>query len=86
VTNEAPTQGYSSDAAERAAHGENNKGLIVIVILTLLTVLEFVVAIAIDDTLGLILGLTPFALIKAGLIFWFFMHVYKLWKGEEDHA
>jgi hypothetical protein len=48
--------------------------------------LEFVVAIVIDDSLGLVLALTPFALVKAGLIFWFFMHVYKLWKGEEDHA
>ncbi len=86
MTNEVPAQEYSSPAAERVAHDENNKGLIVIALLALLTVLEFVVAIAIDDSLGLVLALTPFALIKAGLIFWFFMHVYKLWKGEEDHA
>lgn len=86
MTNEVPTQGYNSPAAERVARVENNKGVIVMAVLALLTILEFVVAIVIDDSLGLVLALTPFALVKAGLIFWFFMHVYKLWKGEEDHA
>ena len=70
-------------AAERR---EQRHGLLIIGLLALLTVAEFVVAIAIDSTVGLIVGLTPFALVKAALILWYFMHVYKAWRGEEEHG
>ncbi len=72
--------------AARLERRENNRGLFIITLLAVLTILEFVVAIVIDDSLGLILGLTPFALAKAWLILHYFMHVYKLWRGEEDHS
>ncbi len=81
---DAPQTRTPADARRESA--DQFLGITVIVILALLTVFEFVVAIAVDDTIGLIAGLTPFALGKAGLIFWYFMHVYKLWRGEEDHG
>ncbi len=64
---------------------EQSRGFLVFVMLAILTILEFVVAIAVDDSFWLVIGLTPFALVKAALIFYVFMHVYKLWRGEEEH-
>jgi hypothetical protein len=26
------------------------------------------------------------ALLKAAVVVWVFMHVYRLWRGEEDHS
>jgi hypothetical protein len=78
------TQTLSTAAAEHVRH-EQIRGIYVIVILAILTILEFVVAIAVDSSLWLVIGLTPFALLKAGFILYFFMHVYKVWRGEEQH-
>ncbi len=64
---------------------EQIRGVAIIVILAILTILEFVVAVAVDSSLWLVIGLTPFALLKAGLIVYFFMHVYLVWRGEEQH-
>jgi heme/copper-type cytochrome/quinol oxidase subunit 4 len=78
-------QVQSPAAAQRERH-EQIRGVYVIVILSILTILEFVVAITVDSSLWLVIGLTPFALLKAGFIFYFFMHVYKVWRGEEQHS
>ena len=77
-------QSLPTSAAQHARY-EQIRGIYVIVILAILTILEFVVAIVVDSSLWLVIGLTPFALLKAGLILYFFMHVYKVWRGEEQH-
>lgn len=79
------SHGQTPQQADAERH-EQNRGLVVVALLAILTVLEFVVAIVIDSTEGLIAGLTPFALVKAGMIVWYFMHVYRVWRGEEDHS
>ena len=57
---------------------------IVFGVLTILTIVEFIVATA---DLALVGGafLILIALAKAGLIVQFFMHIYRLWRGEESH-
>ena len=77
-------QSRQTTAAQHAQR-EQLRGIYVIVVLAILTILEFVVAIVVDSSLWLVIGLTPFALLKAGFIFYFFMHVYKVWRGEEQH-
>ena len=79
-------QAIEDRQSARSQRRENNRGLFIITLLGVLTILEFAVALAINDSLGLILGLTPFALVKAWLVVHYFMHVYKLWRGEEDHS
>jgi cytochrome c oxidase subunit IV len=51
------------------------------VALMVLTILEFGVAIALR---GSIIPLFLIALIKAAMIVWVFMHIYRLWR-EESH-
>ncbi|GMQ78800.1 MAG: hypothetical protein BMS9Abin02_1338 [Anaerolineae bacterium] len=54
--------------------------LIVIIVLAVLTAIEFVVALSLDN------ATTPLyiiALVEAGLVVQFFMHIYRLWRGEE---
>ncbi len=58
------------------------RGLVVIVILAVLTVIEFIIAISLDTgRFGL---LTVIALIKAWFILDYFMHISQLWKTEEE--
>lgn len=56
------------------------QGIIVFIGLAVLTVLEILVAIGLD---GPLVPLFVIALIKAGLIVNYFMHVYRLWREEE---
>jgi cytochrome c oxidase subunit 4 len=60
------------------------RGLIVIVGLALLTAVEYVIAIAAPGGVALLLGVI--ALIKAGLILYYFMHVAQIWRTDEEHA
>lgn len=62
-------------------------GYIVAVLLAVFTVVEYVFAL---NSLGVsdevrIVGLSASAIVKAALILWFFMHFYRLWRGEEAH-
>ncbi len=66
---------------ERAAQ---NLGLWVIVLLAVLTAVEFGIFAAVDATAALILLLIPIALLKAWLILNFFMHVARVWRSEES--
>ncbi len=59
-------------------------GLRVIALLALLTFVEFVVFVVIDASAALIVLLMPIALAKAYLILSFFMHVSRVWRGEEE--
>ena len=53
---------------------------IVGLILAALTIVEFLIAVNFENNLGY---LTAFALAKAALIVYYFMHMYRLWRTEE---
>ncbi len=73
------THGSSEARAQR-------RGLRVIVLLAVLTAVEYAIAVQVDSTEALLGLLTPIALIKAGYILWYFMHLPRVWRGEEEHA
>ena len=54
---------------------------IVFIALVALTVAEFFVAALLNSLVALLL----IALLKAGLIVYYFMHIYNLWNSEESH-
>ncbi len=77
-----PTQ-----TAERSAEATvQARGAMAMVVLGVLTIVEFIVAINIDSTTLVVLLLVVMALAKAWIIVRTFMHVTKLWQGEGDHA
>ncbi|NJN53900.1 MAG: cytochrome C oxidase subunit IV family protein [Anaerolineae bacterium] len=55
-------------------------GMNVFIGLMLLTLVEFYVSVYLNSTVGIFITM----LIKAALIVYFFMHVYRLWR-EESH-
>jgi heme/copper-type cytochrome/quinol oxidase subunit 4 len=57
------------------------QGIMVFVALAILTVIEVVIAAYLDDPA---VPLVIIALVKAGLIVQYFMHIYRLWR-EESH-
>lgn len=56
-------------------------GLIVIIVLAILTVIEYAVAVGMER--GSWPYLAAMALAKAGLIAWYFMHMAQIWGKEE---
>ena len=58
------------------------RGNMVLLALALLTIVEFYIALASPSTVLLLL----IALLKAAVVVWVFMHVYRLWRGEESHS
>lgn len=65
--------------------GENtalNQGLIIFVFLAALTALEFFVAVAI----GSVALLAIIALVKAGLVVYYYMHIYRLNRADEGES
>jgi heme/copper-type cytochrome/quinol oxidase subunit 4 len=72
------------DAGEATEMG---RGMRVALLLAVLTILEYVAAIALQaSSIGLVAVLTPIALLKAWAIFMYFMHLAKVWRGEEEAA
>lgn len=63
-----------------AKPGDLLRGVNIFIILGVLTALEFVIAV----TNANILLLTITAILKAGLVLWYFMHIYKIADGDED--
>ncbi len=59
---------------------EYRQNIYVFLGLAVLTVLEFLVAVNLEQAT---VALVIIALIKAGLIVQFFMHIYRLWQAEE---
>ena len=49
-------------------------------ILTALTIVEFIIAVNFENNIGI---LSVFALGKAVLIVFYFMHMYRIWRTEE---
>ena len=58
------------------------QGVLVFIGLAILTVGEFFVSAATDGSAVLLFII---ALLKAGIIAQFFMHIYRLWRTEEGH-
>jgi hypothetical protein len=60
-------------------------GWIVAVLLGVLTVLEYIFAGQVHDDTGRFVGIALAAGLKAGLIGYYFMHIYRVWRAEEAH-
>lgn len=74
----------TSRALREAA--DQKRGLIVFLALGLLTGVEYVVAVSLDSKVALVLLLSAAAVGKCWAITLYFMHVYRLWRGEEAHS
>ena len=58
------------------------QGVLVFITLAILTGLEFWVSSVTDGSAALLFII---AIVKAGIIVNFFMHIYRLWRPEEEH-
>ena len=67
---------------EQKRKAEYRRNVYVFIVLALLTLGEFFIAINLENPA---VPLMIVALIKAGLIIYYFMHVYRLWR-EEEHG
>jgi cytochrome c oxidase subunit 4 len=67
-------------ASRRAAY---RLGVYVLIALAVLTALEFVIAVVLNGSIGFLFVI---ALAKAGLILQYYMHLNKVWSGEEAHG
>ncbi len=65
----------------REGNGPVRTGWVVFLWLAVLTAVEFIVAVTVDANLPIMVVI---ALIKAGLIVYYFMHVLRIWRGEEE--
>ncbi len=61
--------------------GPLGRGWVVFIGLAILTVAEYFLAISIDQNVAI---LVVFAIAKAGLIIHYFMHLARLWFGDEE--
>ncbi|MGE3858071.1 MAG: cytochrome C oxidase subunit IV family protein [Dehalococcoidia bacterium] len=69
-------------AAESA---DQKRGLTVFLILAILTVAEYLIAVGLDNIVLLVVLLSAAALAKCWAIAVYFMHISRLWRGEEAH-
>lgn len=65
--------------------GAFQKGYVVAVFLAIVTVAEYFFAVGLANDQARFIGLAAAALVKAWLIVWYFMHVYRIWRAEEAH-
>ena len=65
---------------------EQRRGVRVIALLAVLTAIEYLFAISIGSVPLLVALLAVVALLKAWQIVQYFMHISKLWRGEEGHS
>ena len=64
---------------------EQRRGLVAIVVLAVLTVIEYFIAVGIDGVSAVVTLLSIIGVAKAAIILHYFMHLSKVWRGE-DHA
>jgi len=64
---------------------QQRRGLMVFVALAVLTAVEYVIAVSLTATAPLLVLLALAAVAKCWAITVYFMHVSKLWRGEEVH-
>ncbi len=57
-------------------------GINVAVILAVMTILEYIFAVNVPNDYVRFFGLSATALVKAGLIMWYFMHLPRVWRTE----
>jgi cytochrome c oxidase subunit IV len=69
-------------ASESRAQG---RGLRIIAILAVLTVVEYLIAITLASPSGLLVLLSVAALVKAWLIVTYFMHLPMVWRNDGGH-
>jgi hypothetical protein len=62
------------------------RGLTVFLALASLTGIEYMVAVSLDAGPALVTLLAAAAVAKCWLIMQYFMHVYRLWRGEGAHS
>lgn len=77
--------GSGTAQAAREATAQR-RGLTVFVALAVLTVIEYFIAVSLDSTQALVALLAVAAVAKCWAITQYFMHVYRLWRGEEAHS
>ena len=65
---------------------EQSRGLVAIVLLAVLTIVEYVIAVGIDSISTVVTALAVIGVVKALVILEYFMHISKLWRGEGEHA
>ena len=58
------------------------RGTMILLALAFLTIVEFAIALYSSSAVLLLIV----ALLKAAAVVWVFMHVYRLWRGEEEHS
>ena len=73
----------NNEAAAESA--DQRRGFTVFLILAVLTVLEYVVAVSLDSITTLVVLLSLAAVGKCWAIAVYFMHISRLWRGEEAH-
>jgi len=66
------------------AMGAFQKGYLVAIILAVMTILEYLFAVHVDDLQVRFAGLAITALAKVYFIAYYFMHIYRCWR-EEAH-
>ncbi len=74
-----------SNQPSPAEHREQRRGLNAIIVLAVLTILEYFVAVGLDSASMIVLLLSVVALLKAVVILEYFMHLSKVWRGEGSH-
>lgn len=77
------TTGPAQAAREAIAQ---RRGLTVFIALAVLTVVEYIVAVSLDAVPLLVTLLAIAAAAKCWAITMYFMHIYRLWRGEEAHS
>ena len=63
--------------------GAVRTGWVIFLALALLTFVEYMIAVSLEANLPIIIGI---AVVKAGLIGWYFMHIVRAWPGGEEEA
>lgn len=71
------------NAAAEAA--DQKRGFTVFLILAVLTVVEYFIAVGLDNIVLLVVLLSAAAIAKCWAIVVYFMHISRLWRGEEAH-
>lgn len=74
-----------SEQQQRDETATQSRGVNAIIVLAVLTVIEYIAAVMSDSMALVVPLLVVFALAKAWVIFVYFMHISKLWRGEEAH-
>lgn len=62
---------------------DQKRGVTVIAVLAVLTLIEYVFAVALDAPAALVVVLSAIAVVKAWFIIMYFMHLPRVWQGEE---